>query len=152
MPDYDIWIGAEQRGLPWERWEANTALEAAQEFLDDQGDEWAVDGCVTIYVQPVDKSGPAVEFCAFKSGGWRPVAALDGAPPTAPEPFPELSPRRRQVAYLLATGKERGEIAAELGCSVKTLDTHRTQVLRGLGVRNAVELCLLAVRRGYVVP
>lgn len=64
--------------------------------------------------------------------------------------YPELTPREREVATLLAVGEPNREIARALGCSVKTIDTHRGHVLRKLHCRNNVDLARLAIRRGYV--
>lgn len=66
------------------------------------------------------------------------------------ELWPELSERERLVAVHLTAGATRGEIAKTLGISEKTADTHRHQVLKKLKIRNAVELCVLAHRRGYL--
>lgn len=63
-----------------------------------------------------------------------------------------LTPRELEVAERLAAGKRNREIADELGCSVKTIDTHRWHILRKLHVRNNVELVLALLREGALVP
>ena len=63
-----------------------------------------------------------------------------------------LTPSQLDVAVAIASGRKNSEIAAMLGVSVKTVDTHRTAVMRRLNLRNNVELCLRAVREGLVSP
>jgi DNA-binding NarL/FixJ family response regulator len=72
--------------------------------------------------------------------------------PLRMQDFNSLTARERLVALDLATGAKNSEIAQKLGISVKTIDTHRGHLLKKLGVRNNVELCLLAVRSGEVTP
>lgn len=74
-------------------------------------------------------------------------------PPRIPQEvgrIEQLSPRQREVAVLLAWGKTNREIADKIGASVKTVDSHRAAILRRLGLRNNVELCLLAIRQGEI--
>lgn len=63
----------------------------------------------------------------------------------------QLTPREMEVARALAYGLPNRKIAAELGISIKTVDTHRAHVLRKLAVRNNVQLARLAIRRGWVI-
>jgi len=67
-------------------------------------------------------------------------------------PFPALTDRERAVALLLALGEKNAEIAAALGISIKTVDTHRGHILKKLKCRNNVDLARLAIREGYVQP
>lgn len=64
----------------------------------------------------------------------------------------ELTKRQQEVAYRLALGKTNREISQELGCGLKTVDTHRGAVLQRIGVRNAVELTLRALQERFVKP
>lgn len=57
-----------------------------------------------------------------------------------------LSPRQRQILRQLGNGQTTKEIAAELGISVKTVETHRARMMESLGCRRANDLLLLAVR------
>jgi len=57
-----------------------------------------------------------------------------------------LSPRQRQILRQLGNGQTTKEIAAELGISVKTVETHRARMMEALGCRRANDLLLLAVR------
>ncbi|PCJ45203.1 MAG: hypothetical protein COA99_05415 [Moraxellaceae bacterium] len=51
-----------------------------------------------------------------------------------------LTKRERQVLNLLAVGRSNGEIANELFISIKTVDTHRMNLMKKLEVRNIVHL------------
>ena len=51
-----------------------------------------------------------------------------------------LSPRQREVANLVAEGKQESEIATALGISVHTVKVHKQLVYQKLSVRNAVEM------------
>ena len=66
------------------------------------------------------------------------------------EPFTQLSPREREVLRLIAEGLAAKEIATELGISTKTVEAHRTSLMRKLGVRKATELVRYAVRHGLI--
>lgn len=57
-----------------------------------------------------------------------------------------LSPRQRQILRQLGNGRTTKEIAAELGISVKTVETHRARMMEALSCRRANDLLLLAVR------
>lgn len=67
------------------------------------------------------------------------------APPT---PFELLTPRQREVLQLVAEGNSTKEIAEQLGLSVKTVETHRAQLMRRLGVDTIAGLVRAAVRLG----
>ena len=62
----------------------------------------------------------------------------------------ELSRREQEVFYLLADCCNSHEAAKELGVSIKTVDSHRGQILRKLGLRNNAELTRFAIQQGLV--
>lgn len=62
--------------------------------------------------------------------------------------FELLSDRERQHLQLIAEGKSTKEIAAALDISVKTVETHRRNVLQKLNVESVAELTKYAVREG----
>jgi DNA-binding NarL/FixJ family response regulator len=66
------------------------------------------------------------------------------------EPSDPLSPRERQVLQLIAEGKPRRDIAATLGVSVKTAESHRANIMRKLGIRQTAGLVRYALRRGQI--
>ena len=65
-------------------------------------------------------------------------------------PLPRLTPRQEEVVRLLAEGKTNKEVALALGISVKTAETHRTQIMHKLGLPSFSELVKYAVREKLV--
>jgi DNA-binding NarL/FixJ family response regulator len=63
-----------------------------------------------------------------------------------------LSRREVQVATLLAEGKSAPDIAAELHIASSTVDVHRRNLMRKLGLHNVVDLTRYAIRTGLVLP
>jgi DNA-binding NarL/FixJ family response regulator len=61
-----------------------------------------------------------------------------------------LTTREREVIQLLAEGKTSKEVAVTLNLSVKTAETHRTNLMRKLGLHSVADLTLYAVRNGIV--
>jgi len=61
-----------------------------------------------------------------------------------------LTPREREVIQLVAEGKSTKEIATALSLSVKTAETHRTNLMRKLDLHSIADLTLYAVRNGIV--
>lgn len=61
-----------------------------------------------------------------------------------------LTAREYQVARLLAVGVRNPAIAKALAISVKTVDTHRAQVLRKLRLQNTTLLAHFALLHGWV--
>jgi two-component system, NarL family, response regulator NreC len=57
-----------------------------------------------------------------------------------------LTPREREVLQLLAEGKPTKEAADILNVSVKTIETHRRQVMRKLGIYSIAGLTKFAIR------
>lgn len=66
--------------------------------------------------------------------------------------FFELSTREREVLQLIAEGYSAKEIASDIHVSVKTVESHRSNLMRKLGARKATDLVRHAVRRGFVSP
>jgi DNA-binding NarL/FixJ family response regulator len=63
-----------------------------------------------------------------------------------------LTPRQRQVLRLVAEGHTTREIARKLRLSVKTVETHRGDVMKRLGIHDVVGLVRFSVRMGLVSP
>jgi DNA-binding NarL/FixJ family response regulator len=61
-----------------------------------------------------------------------------------------LTPREREVIQLVAEGKSTKEVAMALSLSVKTAETHRTNLMRKLDLHSVAALTLYAVRNGIV--
>jgi two-component system, NarL family, response regulator NreC len=75
-------------------------------------------------------------------------ASFDKANP----PGDMLSSRERQVLQLVAEGKTTKEIAAVLGISIKTADSHRARIMRKLDIHDTAGLVRFAIRRGLIHP
>jgi DNA-binding NarL/FixJ family response regulator len=61
-----------------------------------------------------------------------------------------LTRREKQVVQLLAEGKSTKEVASVLNLSVKTAETHRSNIMSKLGLHSVSELVLYAVRNNIV--
>jgi DNA-binding NarL/FixJ family response regulator len=61
-----------------------------------------------------------------------------------------LSPRQREVLQLIAEGQSTKEIARRLDLSVKTVDTHRSQLMKQLDIHEVAGLVRYAMRVGLV--
>ena len=59
-----------------------------------------------------------------------------------------LTNREREVLQLIAEGNSTKEIAASLSVSVKTVETHRRQIMEKLGIFSIAELTKYAIREG----
>ena len=71
--------------------------------------------------------------------------------PDLEKPLKErLTPREREVVQLLAEGKTSKEVAVVLNLSVKTAETHRTNVMRKLNLHSVADLVRYAVRNRIV--
>jgi DNA-binding NarL/FixJ family response regulator len=67
-------------------------------------------------------------------------------------PREPLTPREQEVVKLIAEAHTNAQIAEVLHVSEKTVESHRANVLRKLGMRDRVELVRYAIRRGLVEP
>jgi DNA-binding NarL/FixJ family response regulator len=63
-----------------------------------------------------------------------------------------LTPREREIVQLIAEGASTKEVAAALGISVKTAETHRTNLMRKLGIHSVSEIVRYAIRNRMVLP
>jgi DNA-binding NarL/FixJ family response regulator len=61
-----------------------------------------------------------------------------------------LTPRQREIVQLLAEGKNSREIAAALGTTFKTVETHRANIMRRLDCHSVTELVRYAIRNGII--
>jgi len=63
-----------------------------------------------------------------------------------------ISSREREVLQLLAEGQSNKDISAALNLSVKTVETHRANIMHKLGLKNIADLVLYAVRNHMIEP
>ena len=66
------------------------------------------------------------------------------------DPHETLTAREREVLQLAAEGKTGAEIAARLHISQRTVENHRANLMRKLGLKNQSELVRYALRRGLI--
>ena len=66
------------------------------------------------------------------------------------DPHETLTAREREVLQLAAEGKTGAEIAARLHISQRTVENHRANLMRKLGLKNQSELVCYALRRGLI--
>ncbi|MBI1813470.1 MAG: response regulator transcription factor [Deltaproteobacteria bacterium] len=71
---------------------------------------------------------------------------------TRPDRAPELTLREREVLQLIAEGRTNKEIAQLLETSIKTVDTHRTHIMKRLNIHDLAGLVKYAVRNGLIQP
>lgn len=64
---------------------------------------------------------------------------------------PGLTLREREILQLIAQGETSGEIAEKLHISPRTVDTHRTNLMKKLGVKSKTELIRYALEHGIVI-
>ncbi|MBM4259699.1 MAG: response regulator transcription factor [Deltaproteobacteria bacterium] len=67
-------------------------------------------------------------------------------------PHDPLTLRQREILQLIAEGNTTKEIAAKLTLSVKTVETHRTQLMERLDIHDIAGLVRYAIRTGLVTP
>ena len=70
----------------------------------------------------------------------------------APLPPDPLTSREREIVQLIAEGRTTKEIAARLGLSVKTVESHRINLMRKLDIHETATLVRYAIRRGLTTP
>jgi len=71
---------------------------------------------------------------------------------TEPDPLAGLTSRQREILQLVAEGKSSKEIAGMLELSIKTVESHRGQIMERLGVHDVTGLVRFAIRVGLVSP
>jgi two-component system, NarL family, response regulator LiaR len=86
----------------------------------------------------------------FLSPRLRPPGAGPAAPAAAADAT--LTARQREVLRLIAEGCSTRDIAARLYISVKTVETHRAQIMQRLGIFDVAGLTRHAIRTGLVSP
>jgi DNA-binding NarL/FixJ family response regulator len=66
-------------------------------------------------------------------------------------PKGRLTPREREIVQLLAEGKANKEVAAVLGISAKTVETHRANIMLKLNLHSITDLVHYAIRNKMIV-
>ena len=73
------------------------------------------------------------------------------APDSSGSELQVLTTRQREILQLVAEGRSTREIAERLFISVKTVETHRAQLMERLGISDVPGLVRLAIRAGLIV-
>lgn len=61
-----------------------------------------------------------------------------------------LTKRETEIVRLVADGFKNREVAEQLGISIKTVETHRANIMNKLALRNLAELIRYAIQKGLV--
>ena len=69
-----------------------------------------------------------------------------------PDPLAGLTTRQREILQLVAEGKSSKEIAVILDLSIKTVESHRGQIMERLDIHDVTGLVRFAIRVGLVSP
>jgi two-component system response regulator NreC len=77
-------------------------------------------------------------------------AAVMAAYNSKQHPVDPLTSRERQVLQLIAEGKSTKDVAALLGVSVKTAESHRSRLMQKLDIHETASLVRYAVKHGLV--
>ncbi|WSI35551.1 LuxR C-terminal-related transcriptional regulator [Streptomyces sp. NBC_01341] len=77
---------------------------------------------------------------------------LDRAREGGDLPARAITERKEEILKLVAEGHSPKEIAGLLVISVKTVERHRANLLRKLGLRDRLELTRYAIRAGLIEP
>lgn len=80
------------------------------------------------------------------------INALAAKPADDSDPLHTLTQRERTVVQLAAEGHSNAEIAEKLFISPRTAETHRTNLLRKLGLQTQTDLVRFAIRKGLIQP
>jgi len=91
-----------------------------------------------VYVDPA-MAGPMVRSFVHPSAGRKTVA-----------PLTPLSDREKEVCGLLAYGFTNQEISEKLFISIRTVETHRTNIMEKLELKSRAELVQYAIQKGLV--
>lgn len=67
-------------------------------------------------------------------------------------PLSLLSPRQHEILKRIVHGRSTKEIAYDLGVSVKTVETHRAQLMERLDIHDVAGLVRFAIRNGMISP
>jgi DNA-binding NarL/FixJ family response regulator len=66
------------------------------------------------------------------------------------EPGEDLTPREEEVLKMIAWGNSNKDIASNLGISVKTVEAHKSNLMRKLKFRSRIDIVRFAVVRGWL--
>jgi two-component system, NarL family, response regulator NreC len=110
------------------------------------------------YVLKGEDAGVLIQAIHFVADGWYYLSPQLARPDTTehtpqsesvpPNPYERLTPREREVFGLVTEGFMNSEIASRLSISRRTVEHHRANLMRKLGVHSQAELIRYALRLG----
>ncbi|MGQ5524528.1 two component system response regulator [Chitinimonas sp. PSY-7] len=135
------------------RWEALRIIVVTASNEEHRG-RAAIEAGALAYVlkqSPQQVLLAALQYAALGKTFIDPALKLDSiVAPEAPAGEAALTLRERQVLKLVAEGKRNRDVAELLSISLKTVETHRLNLMRKLGAHNAAELSSWARRLGLI--
>lgn len=127
-------------------------------FSDEAYVVQALRNGASAYVLKESKASDLLEAVRTVAGGGRYLSPplseksiesyLAKASAAAIDPYETLSPREREVLQLAAEGHSNPEISTRLGISPRTVETHRANLMKKLGLKGQTDLVKFAVKRG----
>lgn len=112
--------------------------------LKDNALEELIEGIETVYNGKVFLSADVTNFVV--------EGFISGSKESKFKQEETISSREREILQLLAESKSNKDISSVLNLSVKTVETHRANIMRKLGLRNITDLVLYAVRNHIIEP
>jgi len=106
------------------------------------------DSAITELVQAIHAAMTGQIYLSPRIAGTLVDDFVHHAPKQAPAEEINLTARELEVLQLLAQGKSTKEIAFHLRLSVKTVETHRRQIMKKLDIHSVAELTKYAIRHG----
>ncbi len=103
-------------------------------------------------VTAVEAVSRKVPFFTSKVAAMVMEAYLNGRGGSGSEDRRRLSPREREILQMLAEGMSSKEVAVKLGISVKSAETHRSNIMRKLDLHSVSDLVRYAIRNKIVEP
>jgi DNA-binding NarL/FixJ family response regulator len=78
------------------------------------------------------------------------VRSLGDGKTAAGDPYEALSDREREVFHAMAEGLSNADIGSRLFISPRTAESHRSKIMRQLGLKTQTDVVLFALRRGVI--
>jgi DNA-binding NarL/FixJ family response regulator len=122
--------------------QAIRAVARGEKFLSSAVSKYVIAG----YVQRSLGGSPGAHASGSDIGADAGGPAHSGSPPGSEK----LTPRQREILQLIAEGNTTKEIAKKLEISVKTVETHRTQLMERLDIHDIAGLVRYSIRVGLV--
>lgn len=102
------------------------------------------------FADAIDRVSKGEHYFAARSSALASTVHPNGATPPGGVLLPHLSRRETEVLTLIARGRTSKEVATALGITAATVDTHRTNLMSKLQIRNVAGLVVYAFRCGLI--